>query len=91
MRILTISKTIVACALALISAIFARATELTFNQDIRSILSQNCFQCHGPDANSREAGLRLDEFESATADNNGVRAIVPGKPADSEVLSLIHI
>lgn len=90
MRISTISKTIVACALALISAIFARPTELTFNQDIRSILSQNCFQCHGPDANSREAGLRLDEFESATADNNGVRAIVPGKPADSEVIARIY-
>ena len=53
--------------------------KLQYNRHVRPILSDNCFACHGPDENSRESGLRLDQRESAVAElDSGVRAIVPG-------------
>ena len=61
------------------------ARPLGFNRDIRPIFSKTCFACHGPDANAREAGLRLDVREAAIAKRDGVQPIVPGNAAASEV------
>ena len=60
---------------------------IDFNRDIRPIFSENCFTCHGPDTNKREAGLRLDEKASAFAKaESGEIPIVPGEPEKSEVI-----
>ena len=59
---------------------------LRYNRDVRPILADNCFACHGPDSASRKAGLRLDKFEEATLDRGGHAAIVKGKPESSEII-----
>jgi hypothetical protein len=62
---------------------------LRYNRDVRPILAENCFSCHGPDSASRKAGLRLDRFADATALKGTVAAILPGKPDASEVMRRI--
>lgn len=61
------------------------AERIEFNRDIRPILAENCFTCHGPDSASRKASLRLDQRESAVK----AGAIVPGKDGDSELIRRI--
>ncbi len=77
-------------AIALLAPLLAselRAAEpqrVDFNQDVRPILSETCFRCHGPDSAAREAELRLDHADDAFADRGDYFAIVPGKPQQSE-------
>ena len=63
--------------------------QIQFNRDIRPILANNCFKCHGPDTNKRQAALRLDLEKHALASRDGDPVIVPGKPAQSAVIARI--
>ena len=61
-----------------------------FAREVRPILSNRCFKCHGPDEDHQEAGLRLDVREAARAElDSGTRAIVPEHPNDSEMIARI--
>ena len=66
------------------------AEEISFNRDVRPILSANCFSCHGPDKKARKAKLRLDMREGALSDLGGYRALEPGKADESELILRIE-
>ena len=77
----------------LTSAVLSGAEPLpevvSFNRDIRPILSDNCFLCHGPDKGRRKAGLRLDLEAEATKERKGTRAVSPRDLAESELWTRI--
>ena len=74
----------IACGLA------ADQDRISFNRDIRPIMSDTCFRCHGPDRSSRMAGMRLDLRDEATRPlRSGRIPIVPGDPAKSEIIERI--
>ena len=76
----------------LFAAMCSAQTPPDFQREIRPILSNNCFFCHGPDEKERkggEHGYRLDLAEGAFADLGGYKAIIPGKPEESELFKRI--
>ncbi|MGH9660528.1 MAG: c-type cytochrome domain-containing protein, partial [Bryobacteraceae bacterium] len=66
------------------------AAEVSFNRDIRPIMSDTCFRCHGPDKNARMAGMRLDLRDEALKKTaTGAVPIVPGDPDNSAIVQRI--
>jgi hypothetical protein len=64
---------------------------LSFNRDVRPILAEHCWNCHGPDAAARQASLRLDTYDDAVHPaESGLPAILPNKPQDSELIKRIN-
>lgn len=66
------------------------AEAIQFSREVRPILSENCYACHGPDEKKREAKLRLDDETSAKSAHKGVTAIVPGHPEQSAIIERIE-
>ena len=79
---------VLTCSLARVAA--QETVRLDYSRQIRSILSNNCFQCHGPDEKERKGSLRLDLHEASLKPaDSGEIAIVPGQPGKSALLTRI--
>src|SRR5689334_17622333 len=77
--------------LAAAATTFAAELPVDYNRQIRPLLSNHCFKCHGPDAAQRKAGFRLDVRESAlAAAESGEKPLVPGEVAKSELVRRIN-
>ena len=63
----------------------AAATPVSYGRDVRPILSENCFYCHGQDTNQRKAEVRLDTLDGQRANGQ----VTPGKPDESELVRRI--
>ncbi|MFO0877958.1 MAG: PSD1 and planctomycete cytochrome C domain-containing protein [Gemmataceae bacterium] len=82
---------LVACVLSAWLAPARAEPPVDFTRDIRPLLVDRCYQCHGPDEKTRKGGLRLDDRDAALKKlRSGLAAIVPGDPAKSELIARLH-
>ncbi len=89
-RILKLSVLLLPCVVYLTTVTATVESRIDFNRDIRPILSDKCWVCHGPDAPNKKIKLRLDSEAAATADlGRGRRAVVPGSPEQSQLVRRI--
>lgn len=84
-----VTRLTAAVAVLLGISVSADDVALQFDRDIRPILSDNCYACHGPDEQARTSELRLDTRAGAMAELEGHYALVPGKPDESELIRRI--
>jgi len=80
-------RAITAATLAPLATVGAQS--VSFADDVLPILSDRCFQCHGPDSQARKADLRLDDRNSVFGERDGAAIIVPGDPEQSELIARI--
>ncbi|MDB6150861.1 MAG: Planctomycete cytochrome [Chthoniobacter sp.] len=86
-RRLSVSTAAAGVLIALLAGSSSSAADrVSFNRDVRPILSDKCFHCHGPDEKKRDSGLRLDVRAEAVKERDGIHAIVPGEPAASDLI-----
>ena len=82
-----LQRSLVISFLLLPLAVSSLADEVNFNRDVRPLLSDRCFHCHGPDEHDRQAGLRLDRADGP--EGAYARAIAQGSPEESELWNRI--
>ena len=80
----------VALLLVMSDVVAAASPSIEFNRDVRPILADRCFQCHGPDAKQRQGDLRLDTADAASAERKGGPVVVAGQPERSELWRRIN-
>jgi hypothetical protein len=81
--------TVCCLAVSLLSVDAPADNQPDFNREVRPLLSDRCFSCHGPDEAERAAELRLDQIDSLTENREGYQVVVPGQPDKSELLTRI--
>lgn len=86
MRLLSLLSAVFLITCAMQASDKPVAQKLEYNRDIRPILAENCFACHGPDSAARKGGLRLDMRDQAIKK----KALIPGKLKESELVARLH-
>lgn len=89
MTIRLIQANLICLSLLAVTPVWGEDSLIDFNRDVRPILADKCLQCHGPDANARQADLRLDIESSVRSDRDGYSVVVAGQPDGSELIRRI--
>ncbi len=85
-----LNRVVLGAILALGPPSLTGADSIDFNREIRPLLADACFECHGPDAKTRRAKLRLDTREGLFRTRDGVAVVAPGKSGESELLRRVR-